>query len=256
MTADELDARMRVFESAHDQCVLPGMFMVVRLDGRNFTRNTKDVWQLTKPFDERFRDCMAITTRHLMECGFHVVYGYAQSDEISLLLHQSDATFGRKLRKILSVFAGEASAKFSLTINAVGCFDARVSQLPSAALVVDYFRWRQADGYKNALNAHCYWLQRNQGLSGSSAAKNVAGLSVSEKNELLFRAGVNFNDLPSWQKRGMGFCWREFQKSAVNKKTGEPTVSTRRAIEHQLELPMGDEYARYIQQLVELASEA
>ncbi len=137
----------------------------------------------------------------------------------------------------------------------MACFDARVSQLPSAALVVEYFRWRQADGFKNALNAHCYWLQRNQGLSGPSATKNIAGLSVSEKNEMLFLAGINFNDLPSWQKRGMGFAWREYQKPAVNKKTGEPTISTRRAIDQQLELPLGDEYARYVQHFVELASE-
>jgi hypothetical protein len=42
MKFDELDARMRVFETAHDHSVLPGLFMVVRLDGRGFTRLTKD----------------------------------------------------------------------------------------------------------------------------------------------------------------------------------------------------------------------
>ena len=30
-------------------------------------------------------------------------------------------------------------------------------------------------------------------------------MSVSQKNELLFQAGINFNDLPTWQKRGIGF---------------------------------------------------
>ena len=33
MKFDELDAKMRVFETAHDFCVLPGMHMVARLDG-------------------------------------------------------------------------------------------------------------------------------------------------------------------------------------------------------------------------------
>jgi tRNA(His) 5'-end guanylyltransferase len=42
MKFDELDRRMRVFETAHDLCVLPGLRMVARLDGRNFTRLTKE----------------------------------------------------------------------------------------------------------------------------------------------------------------------------------------------------------------------
>ena len=41
MKFDDLDKKMRVFETAGDQCVLPEMFMVARLDGRSFTRLTK-----------------------------------------------------------------------------------------------------------------------------------------------------------------------------------------------------------------------
>ena len=43
MKFDELDFRMRVFEMAHDHCVLPGIHIVARIDGRSFTRLTKDV---------------------------------------------------------------------------------------------------------------------------------------------------------------------------------------------------------------------
>lgn len=35
MKFDELDSKMRVFETAHDRSVLPGMFLVARIDGRN-----------------------------------------------------------------------------------------------------------------------------------------------------------------------------------------------------------------------------
>ena len=38
MKFDELDEKMRVFETAHDLCVLPGMHIVARVDGRGFTR--------------------------------------------------------------------------------------------------------------------------------------------------------------------------------------------------------------------------
>ena len=84
--------------------------------GRGFTRLTKDVCQFEAPFDQRFRDLMVATTTHLMTCGFRVIYGYTQSDEISLLLHRDTEVFNRKLRKYDSILAGEASAKFSVLL--------------------------------------------------------------------------------------------------------------------------------------------
>ena len=143
MKFDDLDARLRVFETAHDHCALPGLYLVARLDGRGFTRLTKEVHPFEAPFDERMRDYMTATTQHLLECGFRMVYGYTQSDEISLLLHPDEDSFGRKLRKYTSVLAGEASAKFSLLLGGIGVFNCRISQLPRSQDVVDYFRWRQ-----------------------------------------------------------------------------------------------------------------
>ncbi len=148
---------MRVYETAHDYCVLPGMYMVARLDGRSFTRLTKEMHQFESPFDPRFRDYMVATTEHVMTCGFRVIYGYTQSDEISLLFHPKEDAFGRKERKYNSILAGEASAKFSLLLNDLTCFDSRISQFPTLDLVIDYFRWRQEDAHRNALNTHCYW---------------------------------------------------------------------------------------------------
>jgi len=140
MKFDDLDARMRVFETALDFCVLPEMYMVARLDGRSFTRLTKEKLNFEAPFDERFRDLMVATAEHLMDCGFRMLYGCTQSDEISLLFHRDEQQFQRKLRKLNSVLAGEASAKFSLLLGDVACFDCRISQLPNVELVCDYFR--------------------------------------------------------------------------------------------------------------------
>lgn len=246
MNFDDLDRKLRVHETLHDQHVLPGIRIVVRLDGRNFTRLTKSEWGLEAPFDVRFRDAMLATTRHLMDCGFNVTYGYVQSDEISLLLHRDDATFDRKLRKILSVLAGEASACFSLAMGRHAGFDARVSQLPSDALVIDYFRWRHEDAHRNALNAHCYWLLRGQGDSANAATSRLSGLSIAEKNELLFQNGINFNDLPSWQKRGIGVHWDTYEKAGRNPKTGETTTTLRRCLREWMDLPLGDDYTAFL----------
>ena len=66
MKFDELDSKMRVFETAHDHCVLPGLRIVARLDGRGFTRLTKEVHKFQAPFDDRFRDIMLATAEHLV----------------------------------------------------------------------------------------------------------------------------------------------------------------------------------------------
>ena len=142
MKFDDLDQKMRVFETGCDFCVLPGLYMVARLDGRGFTRLTKEVHQFEAPFDARFRDLMVETAEYLMcGCGFNMVYGYTESDEISLLFAPEENSFGRKLRKLISILAAEGSAKFSLLLGAIASFDCRISQLPSVDLAVDYFRW-------------------------------------------------------------------------------------------------------------------
>jgi tRNA(His) guanylyltransferase len=251
MKFDELDDRMRVFETAHDLCVLPGLYMVARLDGRSFTRLTKDVHHFEAPFDARFRDMMLATADHLMTgCGVNIVYGYTQSDEMSLLFALAENSFQRKLRKLHSILSGEASAKFSLLLGAIAVFDCRIAQLPSADHVVDYFRWRNEDTHRNALNAHGYWLLRKKGQTVSEATAALTGLSVAEKNELLFQHGVNFNDLPLWQKRGSGLYWEEFDRPAENPLTGEKVVARRRRLRRDLELPMKDEYSAFLQNLM------
>ena len=187
MKFDELDTKMRLFETAHDHCVLPDIYMVARIDGRGFTRLTKEVLQYEAPFDERFRDQMVTTTEYLMNCGFRVIYGYTESDEISLLFHLDETSFGRKLRKFNSILAGEASAKFSTLVGDVASFDCRISQLPTLELVIDYFRWRSEDAHRNALNSHCYWMLRKEGNSARKATSIMNKMSVADKNELLFQ---------------------------------------------------------------------
>lgn len=246
MKFDDLDAQMRVYETAHDHCVLPNMWMVARLDGRGFTKLTKETHNFDRPFDERFRDAMIETVKHLLDCGFRVVYGYTESDEISLLFDLNEEAFGRKVRKFNSILAGEASAKFSLELGAIGTFDCRICQLPTTSLVLDYFRWRQADAHRNALNAHCYWMLRGEGQSAREATKALLGLSISDKNELLFAHGINFNALPAWQKRGIGTFWETYAKDGFNPVTQETVTATRRRIAIEMNLPMKDTYAEWL----------
>lgn len=246
MKFDDLDKRMRVYETAHDHCVLPGLHIVARLDGRNFTRLTKEIESYEAPFDERFRDHMVNTVRHLMQCGFKIVYGYTESDEISLLFDLGEQSFGRKVRKINSVLAGEASGFFSLAIGRVAVFDCRTSLLPTERDVVDYFRWRNEDAHRNALNAHCYWQRRAEGDSAKDATRAFLGQSTGDKNDYLFSRGINFNDLPAWQKRGVGVHWTDVDVVGTNPQTGAQTETTRRRLHTCYDLPMRDAYDAFI----------
>lgn len=250
MRFSELDTRMRIYEEHDDRRILPGMYMVARIDGRNFTRLTKDVHKFKAPFDERVRDMMLDTTEHLMTCGFNVLFGYTQSDEISLLFHPEEQAFERKVRKYNSILAGEASAKFSLLLQDLACFDCRISELPNESLVVDYFRWRNEDAHRNALSAHCYWLLREQGETPAKAAAQLDRCSTAQKNELLFQHGKNFNELPLWQKRGSALYWQNFEKQGMNPKTGQLETTLRRRLTRDLELPMRDEFSSFICRLL------
>ena len=245
-----LDEMMRVYETAHDYSVLPNIYIVARLDGRNFTCLTKEKHQFKAPFDEKFRDYMLTTTEHLMTCGFKVIYAYTQSDEISLLLDLAEDTFNRKLRKFNSILASQASAKFSLLLGDMGCFDCRISQLPNINLVVDYFRWRQQDAYRNSLGSHAYWCLRRDGKTARKATSMMDGRSQADKQELLFQHGINFNNIPSWEKRGSGLYWETYQKVGYNPITEEDVVTNRNRIKRNLELPIKDEYGQFIKDLL------
>ena len=251
MNFDDLDAKMRVYEQSLDQVLLPELYLAARLDGNRFTRLTKEICAFEAPFDTRFRDMMTETVKALMNYGFRVIYGYTQSDEISLLFHPEEDTFGRKVRKFNSLLAGVASASFSAQLGKQGIFDCRMVPLPTVERVQDYFLWRQEDAHRNSLNAHCYWMLRKQGQSVSEATKMLEGQSVAFKNELLFRNGINFDKLPSWQKRGIGVYWESYEKQGFNPKTGQTETAIRRGLKVDTELPLREAYADFIAKLLE-----
>ena len=246
MKFDDLDTKMRCYEQSIDQHVLSDMYLVARLDGRSFSRLTKEICDLEAPFDERFRDMMVNTVKALMDCGFRVVYGFTESDEISLLFHKDEDTFGRKVRKFNSILAGTASAAFSLQLGQVAALDCRLVPLPNLERVQDYFLWRQEDAHRNALNAHCYWMLRKEGMSVKDATEMLEGKSVSFKNELLFSRGINFDKLPSWQKRGIGVYWGDVEKTGYNPITKQEAKAIRKTLTVNYELPLGEEYAKYV----------
>lgn len=253
MGFNELEVKMRALEAEDDAAVAFGLYIIARLDGRGFTRLVRE--RFDTPQDERFRDLMVATTETLMQsAGLRVIYGHTQSDEISLLVHPIERAYGRKRRKLHSILAGLASARFSLGLDEPVCFDCRLVGLDRVAEVADYFYWRSADALRNARNAHCYWALRSKGLDPAEATEQIKGLTVAAKLALLEReGGVRFDELPAWQRYGVGVYWEPYAIEAPAPVTGMPIVELKRRLTVAMELPERQRYRDFVRSIVEKA---
>lgn len=238
---------MRALEYFHTIRLLPNTWPVIRVDGHGFSRFTESRFE--KPMDARFRDAMVKTAQSLVR-ELQGIYAYTESDEISVLLPRDWDLFDRELEKAVSISAGIASATFTHACGEAVHFDSRVWLGADKSLVVDYFRWRQADAARCALNGWCYWTLRKSGKSVREATAALEKQPASFKNEMLFQHGINFNDLPAWQRRGIGLYWEEYEKEGFNPVRNEAVTATRRRIKIDMELPMKEEYGRLVRHLM------
>jgi tRNA(His) 5'-end guanylyltransferase len=238
---------MREFEDICQSRFLPKVYIAVRLDGRSFSSltNTMDA---KKPFDDRFQCIMSTVTYHLMrDSGFNIVYGYHQSDEISLLFKFDVYSFDRRISKYISILSSLSSSLFTKHSGQVVSFDCRIIQLPTINEVVDYFQWRQEDAARNCLNGYCYWKLREK-FSQKHVVKFLNKKNAAELQEILFQEGINYNDISSWKKRGIGFYWVEKEKEGKNPMTGESVLAKRKTIYEDKELQYGCDYSKFIKE--------
>jgi tRNA(His) guanylyltransferase len=246
---NELEARMRAREWFHSLVLLPGAWAIVRVDGRSFSRFTAERYD--KPFDPGFSALMTETASALLaELGGR--YAYTESDEISVVLDPSFALFGREVEKLVSISASIAGAVFTHAAGEIAHFDARVWMGPGVEDVVDYFSWRQADAARCALNGWCYWTLRRHGQSRRQATQSLERATIGDKNELLFARGVNFNEVPAWQRRGIGLWWESYEKQGHDPIRGVDVTATRRRIHIERELPMKADYRDLVRRLVDV----
>ncbi|ONI86602.1 tRNA 5'-guanylyltransferase [Saccharothrix sp. ALI-22-I] len=243
----EFEAGQRAREWFHTLTVPVGVWMVVRVDGRGFSRFTEE--RFDKPFDEGFSRLMVETAQALLT-EFDARYAYTESDEISIVLDPGHGMFGRSVEKIVSISAAVASAAFTHAAGQPAHFDSRIWTGAGAGDVIDYVSWRQADATRCALNGWCYWTLRKAGVSPQEATRRLNGTNAADKNELLFQHGINFNDLPAWQRRGIGLWWENHSRSGHDPVRGVDLTTTRRHVHTEHDLPMKDAYRTLVSQLI------
>lgn len=201
MKKDEFGNRMKGYENVFRQILPQRLPVIIRIDGAHFHTYTRG---MTKPFDELLIKAFWETSKYLAQNIMGCKLIYHQSDEISILLTNYDklttqSWFENNLQKIVSVSASMATAKFNEVVKEyyqdkpLATFDSRAWVLPHDE-VTNYFLWRQQDATKNSVSMVA---------QANFDHKELQGLSGSQLQDKLFlEKGINWNDLPTWQKRG------------------------------------------------------
>ena len=245
MNQRQFEARLRAGELWHAERVPAEKWAIVRVDGRGFSRFTEA--NFDKPFDAQFYDLMARTARALME-EWGGLYAYFESDEISLLLPQDFTHFGRGWEKLVSLCAATASAHFTRASGLLAFFDARIWVGDNAESVADYFRWRQSDAARCALNGWCYWTLRAENQTPAAATHALDRLTRAAKESLLRERAIIWEDLPMWQRRGASWLWEDYQTAGFDPQIGS-VMATRRRLFLNENLTCGAEYGAHIERI-------
>lgn len=208
-----LGDRMKAYERIPSTKLMRRQPVIIRLDGKAFHTYTK--W-CDKPFDKDLHKIMSGVLEYLCENIQGVLFGYSQSDEISLVLKDWDtyttsAWFDNKIMKLCSVSASMATYCWNEIASAVdgerltgsdkfrmpAIFDARCFSLPKEE-VFNYLLWRQQDWERNSVQMLAQSLYSHKELQGLN---NKTLITKIEKEY-----NIVWGELPSWQKRGE-FWW-------------------------------------------------
>lgn len=106
------------------------------------------------------------------------------------------------------------------------------------------------------MNGWCYWTLRKAGDSVARATAALKGQTTAAKHEMLFQHGINFNNLPAWQRRGTGLFWETYEKVGYDPIRQQEVMATRRRIQVDEALPMKDGYETLLRRLIDSSQPA
>ncbi|KAK1828546.1 tRNA guanylyltransferase [Podospora conica] len=193
--------------------LLPNTWVVVRLDGRGFTKfSAKHGWE--KPNDRRALDLMNAAARGVVTELPDITIAYGVSDEYSFVFHKTCTLFERRSSKLVSTVVSTFTAYYvhlwstyfpdSPLSPPLPSFDGRAVCYPSVQNLRDYLSWRQVDCHINNLYNTTFWaLIQLGGMDHIEAEKFLKGTYSADKNEILFsRFSINYNNEPEILRKG------------------------------------------------------
>jgi tRNA(His) 5'-end guanylyltransferase len=196
MRRPTLADKLGPFEVFPDRELKVGHPIVARLVGRRFDQ-LLDGTNWERPYDPRFGKAM-VKTLSYVAATLGASFGFAERTELSLYAVAN----GGDARRLLSRIAGEASGKLSLLVGEVATFEARLYELPSPDLALEYFKWRQDDAHLGAIDRYCTHVLSQSGADATAVPRILDGLGPEEKVELLRQNALEFATVPAWQRRG------------------------------------------------------
>lgn len=242
---DSLGDRQKQYERAQEHYLVPKMPFIVRVDGKAFHTYTRG---FKKPFDEVMGNAMKRTMKSLCEDIPGAVFGYTQSDEITVVCKYTDriksqAWFGGRVEKIVAITASKATkyfnkyfedevtafisegealslaqytynkekmAKHLKAIDKGAEFDSRVFNIPEWDCINNII-WRQQDAIRNSVEA--------VGQANFSAKELNKVNVVQIREKLLNEKSISWEyDFTPYQKYG-ACCYREYVDKVVRGNT-------------------------------------
>ena len=231
---DELGSRMKnYYESIPKTKLMRRTPVAIRIDGKAFHTFTRG---FAKPFDEVLGNAMVRTMEYLCRNIQGCVFGYTQSDEITLLLidyqtFETDAWFDYEVQKMCSIAASMATMAFNkffaeemnvfkashtifdtnewaypeagalygaymLAKSKGAMFDARCFNIPKEE-VTNLVYWRQLDAQRNSVQ------MVGQANYSPSYLQNKTCAEIKELLQHDF--GINWDGLPARWKHGVAW---------------------------------------------------
>lgn len=226
---DELGSRMKeYYETIPKTRLMRRCPVAIRLDGKAFHTFTRG---FQKPFDEILVKSMQETMKYLCQNIQGCVFGYTQSDEITLILIDyqtltTDAWFDYEVQKMCSISASMATLAFNqyfwkevlnlyndilpdslkeeqeivkqhkiyyAAVEKGAMFDARVFNIPKEE-VTNLIYWRQLDATRNSIQMVGQANFSHKELQNKSC-NDIQDMLMTQKN-------INWNDFPPYLKRG------------------------------------------------------
>ena len=275
---DELGIRMKTYyEQIPKTKLMRRIPVAIRIDGKAFHTFTKG---FQKPFDEVLIKSMQETMKYLCENVQGCVFGYTQSDEITLILVDyknlnSSAWFDYEVQKMCSIAASMATMVFNkafkrnynywknktFPINYLGHLNAPIT-MSEVDLMSTYdkaiekgamFDARVFNIPKEEVANLIYWRQLDATRNSIQMVgqANFSQKQLHKKNcndiqdMLMLEKGINWNDYPTHLKRGSCCIKKPFK---INEGTEQETIRNKWIIDN--EIPIFTQDKDYINKLV------